>query len=165
MVLGGETGLVPRIFGQMGARDILMLVGDVSLAVSLFVPWIDAYSPPSGPNLAITLVASPNLFDLVFHSNYGYLVLMPVGLVFGMLFLVPRAKKNRMFRGAMVTCALVLAFLGNFAFGTQFGAAIGLIMNGSYVSYSITLGPGTRVAELTTAMYFLTLLAMIFTDD
>ena len=160
-----KVELFSKILLQFNFRELLMIIGDVSLAASLFIPWIDAFSPPSGPDLKIILVASPNLFDLVLHSDYGSLVLMPMALVFGVLFLAPKMRKRRGVRMAIITGALVLAFLGNFAFGIQYGGAIGLVMDGQYVSYSISLGPGTRVAELSSAMYFLTLLAMVFSDD
>jgi len=162
---GGKGDLKSRVLGEIRIRDVMMLVGDGSLALSLFVPWIYAFSPPVGPSLQISLVTAPDLLDIVAHSSYGCLVLVPVALAFGIVFFAPPLNRERSLKIAMVAGALVTSFLGNFIFGIQFGAAIGLVMDGSYVSYSVTLGPGTRIAELATAMYFLTLLVLIFTDD
>jgi len=162
---GGKGDLKSRVLGQIRIRDVMMLVGDGSLAISLFVPWVDAFSAPVGPSQQISLVTAPDLFDIMIHSSYPSLVLVPIALVFGIVFFAPPLNRARSLKMVIAAVALVSSFLGNFVFGIQFGAAIGLVMDGSYVSYSIALGPGTRIAELATAMYFLTLLVMIFTDD
>jgi hypothetical protein len=154
-----------RFLARVGIKELLALIGDVSVAIAIFVPWIYAFSPPTGPSQQISTVATPNLLDLVGHSNYGYLVMVPVALVFGIIYVgLPRRGKKGL-RVAIIACAFALSLVGNFVFGTQFGSAVGLLLNGNYVSYSLSLGPGSRVMELGSAMYFITLFATLLSEE
>lgn len=148
----------------MTFRQVLAFGGVVVTAVSMFVPWIYAFSPPSGPNGEISMVASPNLIDLVFHSNYGYLWTITLSVAGGILFLVVPARVGKVVRVPALAAALGLSSIPGFIFGLQYGAAFGLILDGSYVSYSITLGPGIRLIELSSGLFFLALFAEIFSD-
>lgn len=154
-----------RFAQRIGVKELLALLGDVFVFASIFVPWIYAFSAPSGPDLKVTQVAAPDLIDLVLRSNYEFLLLVPLGLVLGILFVVVSRGRGRGGRVVLIATSFVFSFLGMFAFGSQFGSSVGLLMDGQYVSYSLALGPGSRVMQIGVAMYFLSLIGALWSED
>jgi hypothetical protein len=153
-------GLIERL----SVRQLLAMVGEAAVAIAIVIPWIYGLSPPTGPNHDVNVVASPNLFDLVFHSNYGYLIFTPLSLIPGAAFaLLP--KRMRGPEMLMILVAFLLAFVPSFEFGIQFGGAFDLVLNGSVVSYSLVLGPGPRLMEVGTALYFICFFIVLLSED
>ena len=152
------------VMHRLSVRQLLAAVGEVSVAFALVVPWIYGLSPPTGPNHVVNVVASPNLFDLALHSDYGYLLLTPLGLIPGLAFvLLPKRKRGPEL--LIMISAFLLAFLPSFEFGIQFGGAFDLTMDGKVVSYALTLGPGSRVMEVGTALFFICFLIVLLSED
>ena len=160
----GLRSLSDRMLAYFRVREILALLAGIFGAISVFVPWIYGFSPPAGPSQAVTLVASPNMLDLILHSNYGYMVAIPFGILAGFAFALTPQTTGRALKTILILTAFVLCLGGSFVFGLQFGSAYGLIMNGSYVSYNITFGPGSRLMELATTLYFFCLLMMVISE-
>ena len=52
----------------------------------------------------------------------------------------------------------------SFVFGGQYGGSLGLFIDGRFVAYQTTLGPGSRIIELSSALYFISFLATVLTD-
>ena len=152
------------VLERFSVRQLLALLGDVAVAAAILVPWIYGFSPPIGPSHQISQIAAPNLLDLALHSDYGYLIIVPLCLLPGLAF-VGLFKRRRSLELVAIVAAFVLSFVPTFEFGLQFGSAIGLIYNGSYVSFSLTLGPGSRIMEVGTALYFICMFVVLISDD
>jgi hypothetical protein len=153
-----------RLLANIRLRELFALVGNLLVAVSIFLPWIYGFSAPSGPSNQITLVAAPDLFGLALHSGYGYLLAIPVGLAFGLAFALTPLRTRQLFKVAMIGAAFFVCLVTNFIFGLQYGNTIGLVVDGNYVSYSITLGLGSRVLGLGNFLYLVPLFIAVVTD-
>ncbi|MGD0396331.1 MAG: hypothetical protein ABSB26_05395 [Nitrososphaerales archaeon] len=166
--MGSDPERRPRpwdwLLANMRVRELLALIGDLINLVAIFVPWIYGFSAPSGQSLQVSLVAAPDLVDLILHSNYVYLVGIPVGLAFGLGFALTSMRTRKLEKVILICLAFALCLFANFMFGLQFGSAIDLVMDGKYVSYSITLGPGSRLVQVSSSLYFFSLFIMILTE-
>jgi len=153
-----------RLQENLTVRQVLAIVGDIVIVIALLVPWIYGLSPPTGANHEVNVVAAPNLFDLALHSNYGYLLVVPLSLVPGVIFSILPNRKRGPELVIMIT-AFLLAFVPSFDFGSQFGAAFDLILNGNVVSYALVLGPGSRLMEVGNALYFICFFIVLLSED
>jgi hypothetical protein len=134
------------------------------MAIAMVVPWIYGLSPPTGPNQQVNVVAAPNLFDLFLHSNYGYLEFVPLCLIPGLAFaLLPKRRRGPEL--LIIASAFLLAFIPSFEFGIQFGGAFDLVLNGNVVSYALVLGPGSRLVEVGTALYFICFFIVLISEE
>jgi hypothetical protein len=153
-----------RLIEGLSVRQLLAMVGEAVVAIAIVVPWIYGLSPPTGPNHDVNVVASPNLFDLVFHSNYGYMVVIPLALIPGAAFaLLPKRKRGP--EMLLILVAFLVSFVPSFEFGIQFGGAFDLVLNGSAVSYELVLGPGSRLMEVGTSLYFICFFIVLLSED
>jgi hypothetical protein len=153
-----------RLLANIRLRELFALVGNLLVAVSIFLPWIYGFSAPSGPNYQITLVAAPDLFSLALHSGYGFLLAIPVGLALGIAFALTPVRTSKLLKVMMIGLAFVTCMVANFIFGLQYGSAIGLVVDGNYVSYSITLGLGSRVLGLGNFLYLVSLFIAVIAE-
>lgn len=156
--------LLDLLLANIRVRELFALVGSLVVASSIFVPWIYGFSGPSGPSSQVTLVAAPDLFGVALHSGYGYLLVVPPALAFGLAFALTPVRTRKMLKLAAVGVAFVVCEVANFVFGLQFGSAIGLVVDGSYVSYSVTLGLGSRLLGLGTFLYLVSLFITVVAE-
>jgi hypothetical protein len=160
----GGWRLLNWLLANMRFRELFSLGGSLLVAASMVLPWIYGFSAPSGPNEQITLVAAPDLFGLALHSGYGFLLAIPVGLALGLAFALTPVRTSKLLKVTMISLAFVVCMVANFIFGLQYGNAIGLVVDGNYVSYSITLGLGSRVLGLGSFLYLVSLFIAVMAD-
>jgi hypothetical protein len=130
--------------------------------VAIFLPWIFGFSPPTGPNYTISLVATPNLIDLVVHCGYPILVAIPVALALGVAFvLIPQrgGKRGKVF---LIASAFALTIVSSIIFVVQFGDI--LMWDGTAVSSSTIYAHGLRVIMVSSVFYLLSLLVTLAWD-
>ncbi len=157
---GGLRGAWDSAVASLRVRELLGLAAVALGAVAIFLPWVYAFSAPSGPHFEVTQVASPNLVDLVLHCGYPILVGVPAALMPGVAFVLLRQRGGNRLKVLLVGSAFVLSFVTSFVFGQiQFGTV--LVWDGTPVSASIFLTHGYRVVMVSNAFYLLSLLTTL----
>lgn len=152
------------VLGRMNVSRLVSLVGAGLTAIAIFVPWIYGFSPPINKNLDVLTIASPNLFDLALRSDYLYLLAVPAGAALGAAYALIPGLRWKWLEVSLTAMALLLIVVPVFAFGIQYENPTGLYLDGKFVAFTTTLGPGSRVTELSATAYLFALLAAALSD-
>lgn len=150
---------------RISLLTVITAVANLFCLLSIFSTWLYVLSPPTGYPPRSELVANANLLYVAEDPAYRILLAIPFALISGspLTILSLKARQDtthRLLLAALAVTSLMLIAVSNFVFGSIFEQRKSFAPNNE-TSFSVSLGPATRLASAASVFYFIALIALI----